>query len=147
VLTTETDLDKLSNDLNYLNHRPLYAKSNGHLVLTTSFADVPGCTVTIDQDGYYEIEIVFDMEYTGGSGDDNELLYGTCQGPGPTDFGEWAVFKAVEPNRATVSQLWRLSLSNGDVLKARGKKSGGSGGSRVAGAFGYTTIMATLVAS
>lgn len=146
TLVSATDMNKLTNDLNYLNHRPLYAKSNGDLALTTSFQDIPNCSVTIDQDGYWEIECVFDFLYSG-SGDNGQELYGTTNVSGIGDLGEWAVFKAIDPYRITISQQWRSSLSNGTVVVARAKKQGGSGGAKIVGSLANTTLLVTLVAS
>lgn len=126
----ETELDKLSNDLTYLNHRVQYVKATSSLnPLTTSFQDVPGASITIDQTGYARVTAVFDLVYAGGSGDDGQLLSGTVNHNSIGDFGEHAVFLAISPYRATVTQQYALAVTAGDVLKLRAKKAGGSAAS------------------
>lgn len=110
-------------------HGGLQARASSTLTLTTTFADIPGCSVTLDRAGRWLIEGVFDFFAEGGAGTDAAgrlVVGGTAQTPfarAVAASGWWA---------GTVAQSWLITgVTAGTVAKLQAAKAGGAGTSEV----------------
>jgi hypothetical protein len=128
-------LNRLSTDLTVLSTRTLYGEATEVITLTTSWADVPGATVTIAVPGFYRIRAVFYFRFNSADGfvDDDFLLYGTINvsTSTPPEQNPIAICKLLDPMAMTARQQWAMDLEAGAIVKLVARKTGGKGGSEV----------------
>lgn len=105
------------------------AYATSALTLTSSYSDIPGCTLTLPGAGSYLITASF--QFIGsGAGDDNEYALGTLMANGVlrTQFVIFAqlVLSGV-PQAANVFQQWIYTSAGSEIVKLRALKGGGTG--------------------
>lgn len=106
-----------------------------HIVLTNSFQDLTGVTLTLDPGNY----IIFGKFYTGGD-DNGETFEGRLlvNGVAQTII---AVCGLGVDEVNTIGQIWLVQLtSTSNILQLQGRKTGGVGASMIYST--YTTITA-----
>lgn len=92
-----------------------FFSASSSLTLTTSMQNVPGLTKTVDATAHYIVLAVLDAQiFVGGTGEiiGQLLINGTAQ-PGQI---------ICNASRATVSQIWYIGPTDGDVIKIQAKK-------------------------
>jgi len=104
------------------------AAASGSLALSTTDTLVPGCTFTAQTNGDFEYEAtgVFDFDETTAG---NAVCLGSLYINGAIHpVGSLATFEVlVVQDRATVTQQWRGTGTNGDVFELRARKSAAVG--------------------
>ena len=116
------------------------AETTATTVLTTSFQDLPGATLTLATQGTYVITGMFDLAVIGA--DDNTFLVGALEVGGAVQSAKAVLQTDTDRPRVTVSQTWVITTTADDtVIKLQAKKFAGTGTSR---AYGIHTKIAAL---
>ncbi|TLQ45748.1 hypothetical protein [Streptomyces marianii] len=107
------------------------AASGALAVSTTTYADIPGATVTFDTaaaNAKFKAEAIFDAVVSTTSG--TNLMVGRLVVDGTPDAGGLAVYAMDTADRATIAQQWTgtLASAGSHTLKLQGAcTAGGSG--------------------
>ncbi len=108
------------------------AGASRDLTLTTSFQDVPGATVTLVEEGTYQIIGVFDFQGSDAL-DDTALAIGQLEVDGVPSAREAHYTLRIDMlvgERATISVVWGVTTTGANkVAKLRAKKTSGTGAS------------------
>jgi len=111
------------------------------LTLTTTDQDIPGATITLPSTGQWWILGVVDFQSVG-AGDDGFVGVGVLDFAGAAQASQ-VIYQFNTNQRATASQSWIVSAAANDIVKLRGRKTGGTGTSRSNP--GHTTITAIRI--
>ena len=115
------------------------AETTATTVLTTSFQDLPGATLTLATQGTYVITGMFDLAVIGA--DDNTFLVGVLEVGGVVQSAKAVLQTDTDGPRVTVSQTWVITTTEDDtVIKLQARKFAGTGTSRAYGI--HTKIVA-----
>lgn len=111
----------------------LYAKASATLTLTTSYVDIPSCTVTLNKAGVWLILGVANCNYGGGN-DTAILVQLLANGAAQTGLIQ-SFLTAASGNVANGPQTWLYTTANTtDVAKLQAKKNTGTTGTSFTGA-------------
>lgn len=106
---------------------------SGDYTLTTSMADVPGCTLSIEP-GIYLVTGVFDTLTSNDDLDNGQQMNGTISVAG-VDEAKLAVAPlnriGTSRLRMTAKQDWRVEVTVTTTINLRARKTGGTGSSQV----------------
>lgn len=99
-----------------------------NILLTTTHAPVPGCTITIDKDGMYLIVAGFEF-YGSGAGDLNFAFGGSLTVDGTQQLQKCWFDIALANFGGTTNQQYVLNLRRGQIITSVAWKTGGTGNS------------------
>jgi hypothetical protein len=130
------------------------AAASSDLTLTTSNADVPGCTLTLPHVGDYAIDAVFDFEFTllpASATDVTAVGVLTDSGDTEVDTPRGALLRVpsvddLDTFRATVPQQWAVTTTSvNEVYKLRARKDNSLAGVTIKAIQVHTTIRAHYI--
>lgn len=119
-----------------------FARSSSTNTLTTSFADITGCSLTLDQDGVWAI--IGNFAFYKAINDDECLGQLDFEGTAQTGYARGPGVDVLDDVRAMSSQCWTVTVSaQPNTAKLQAKKNAGTGSSTSDA--NNTTIMAIFI--